>query len=298
MYGTETETVSPESQAETQVSKPRTDGPECAQTVESLQLSVNVQALKAFVNEIAAISDECRIKIDPIDGLSVMVVDPSHIAMIETGMAKEVCEAFVVSPANAYVGSFGIDIGKLQKYLKAFKARDKDVILRVFVDMGTRRMTIESPTGSRDMSLIDDTDMSDPKVPNLDLPTEIVIKDAKLFRSALKLASEISDHIALEFDPREEVLWLKCEGDMDKMASKLEVEVLKSEPVVVFKWIAGKNTRIETRDTRSLFPLEYLTNMSRGLPDGFRLELGNDYPVKIVYGKTVKLLAPRIESDD
>jgi len=286
MYETETETVV------------RTVEPECAASVECLEFSVNVGTLKAFVSEIVVLADECKITIEPIDGLKVKLVDPAHIAMIDTGIALEVFENWTVTPSNAYIGSFGVDLEKLKVYLKAFKAKDKDTVLSVKVDIDSRRMTIDGPTGSRTISLIDDTGVSEPKVPNLELPTELIIKDAKAFRAALKMASEISDHIALRYDGNLRELWLECEGDADKMASKLEIEVIKSEASTVQKTIDGEVQRIQSEDSKSLFPLEYLNNLAKGLPDGFKICLGNDYPVKIVSGRTTKLLAPRIESDD
>jgi len=288
MYETETAMVSVN----------RTEEPETAPMVECLEFSVNIQTIKAFVNELSVLADECKIKVDPIDGLSVRLVDPAHIAMIDTGMAIELFDAWSIRPSNAYVGEFGIDLEKLQKYLKAFKAKDRDEILRVKVDMEKHRMTIEGPTGSRDLSLIDTTGMSDPKIPNLDLPTEIAIKDAKLFKGALKMASEISAHIRLRFNASESTLWIECENDMDKMSSKLEVEVIKSEYSTIYRTVNGIRERIETQNSQSLFPLEYLADMTKDLPNGFKLCLGCDYPLRVSHGKTVKLLAPRIESDD
>jgi len=276
----------------------RTNEPECAARVECLEFSVTVHAFKAFVNDLASIAYECKITIEPIDGLKVRVVDPAHIAMVDTGIAIEVFEKWTLTPSNAYIGSFGVDLEKLKVYLKAFKAKDKDTVLSVKVDMVARKMTIDGPTGSRVISLIDDTGMSDLKVPNMGLPTEIVVKDAKLFRSALKMASEISDYIAMRYDGGDKSLWLECEGDMDKMATKVEVEVVKSETTTVQKTIDGEVQSVQTEDSRSVFALEYLVKLTKDLPNGFRICMGNNYPLKIAVGKTVKLLAPRIESDD
>ena len=286
MYETETETVV------------RTVEPEYAPSVECLEFSVTVQTFKAFVNDLVALSDECKITIEPIDGLKVRVVDPAHIAMINTGIAKELFENWTVTPSNAYIGSFGVDLEKLKVYLKAFKAKDKDIVLSVKVDTCTRRMTIEGPTGSRTISLIDDSGMSDPKVPNLELPTELVIKDAKAFRAALKMAIEISDHIAMRYDGNLRELWLECEGDMDKMKSKVDIEIIHAGTSTVQKTIEGEVQRFQTEDSESLFPLEYLVKLTKDLPNGFRICMGNNYPLKIAVGKTVKLLAPRIESED
>jgi proliferating cell nuclear antigen len=56
---------------------------------------------------------------------------------------------------------------------------------------------------------------------------------------------------------------------------------------------------------RSLFPLDYFSNMIRAIPVGtvVTMSVGNDYPVKLEFsiadgrGTVNYLLAPRIESD-
>jgi hypothetical protein len=218
--------------------------------------------------------------------------------MIETVLAKEVFDSWRITPSDAYVGSFGIDLEKLKVYLKAFKAKDRDEILKISVDTVSRKMTVSGPNGIRVMSLVDDCGISDPKVPMLNLPTELVVKDAKAFRQGLKAADAISDHIALRYNSSDRMLYMDCEGDMDKVQSMVQVDVVRSESHTVQQTVDERVHYVDSFDSRSLFPLEYLINMAKSLPDGFRLELGNDYPLKLRYGRTNILLAPRIESGD
>lgn len=293
------ENVGPDCQPSNSGSISRTEEPECQNEVETLDLTIEVQAFKAWTAEIGALVDECHVKIDPT-GLIVRAVDPAHIAMIETVLPIEVMDVWHTEPTNAYVGSFAIDLDKLKTYLKVFKAKDRDVKLTVHVSTKDRKMTIEGPNGSRVMTLIDSSGFSDPKVPILNLPLEVAVKDAKAFRQALKGASEVSDHIALRYESATKTFWVECEtkDSVDSMKVSIDVDVVRSETSTVQQTIEGEAQNLRTFDARSLFPLEYLVNMSKGLPDGFKVELGNNYPIKLAYGLTVKLLAPRIESDD
>jgi len=265
---------------------------------ERIVLSLNVDVLRQFCHEISALVDEAKITVSVTDGLRAKVVDPAHIAMVDTGIALELLESFDFFQATSQlgedgiVGEFGIDVDKMESYLKTLKV--KDTVLKLSVDLIARKLTIDSPIGQRVMSLIDTTGMSDPKIPTLNLPTEVRIEDQRAFRAILRQASEISDHIAIRYDSAQNAMFLECEGDMDKMSSQVDAEIIGSDGYTK-GWGEDK---VQTRDTKSLFPLEYLTEFVKAISGPFNLTIGTDYPLKIAYGKTVYLLAPRIESGD
>jgi len=270
---------------------------------ETLTFSLNVDVLKQFLSELSALVDEARIVFSVTDGLKAKVVDPAHIAMIETGIALEMLETFdwmpkaVTVQEDGYVAEIGIDVDKMTGYLKSLRL--KDTVLRFSVDFARRQMTVDGPTGQRVMSLIDTTGMSDPKIPTLNLPTELEIRDPKAFRGQIRQAETISDHIAIRYDSAQNALYLECEGDMDKMTSQVDSETVQQLEHSRQRISAtGETEKYMTADSRSIFPLEYLANFARAIPGAFRLTIGDDYPMKIQYGRTVYLLAPRIESGD
>jgi len=271
--------------------------------VETLTFSLNVDVLKQFLNEMSALVDEAKIVFSVTDGLRAKVVDPAHIAMVETGIALEMLETFdwmpkaVTVQEDGYVAEIGIDVDKMTGYLKSLRL--KDTVLRFSVDFARRQMTVDGPTGQRVMSLIDTTGMSDPKIPTLNLPTELEIRDPKAFRGQIRQAETISDHIAIRYDSAQNALYLECEGDMDKMTSQVDSETVQQLEHSRQRISAtGETEKYMTADSRSIFPLEYLANFARAIPGAFRLTIGDDYPMKIQYGRTVYLLAPRIESGD
>ena len=267
-------------------------------TCERLVIGLNIDVLRQFCNELAVLSDEAKITISVTDGLRSRIVDPAHIAMVDTGIALEVLERFDFFQASSQmaddgqVAEFGLDVVKMGSYLKSLKV--KDAILTLSVDLNTRKMTIDGPTGQRVMSLLDTTGMSDPKIPTLNLPTEVRIPDQKGFKQLLRQAAEISDHIVIRYDSAKAAMYLECEGDTDKMKSQVDIEIIRADSSAM----PSPDGPFQTRDTKSLFPLEYLTEFVKVIPGAFKLTIGNDYPLKIEYGKTVYLLAPRIESGE
>jgi hypothetical protein len=257
-------------------------------TCESLKVSLNVDVLRQFCRELAVLANETKIMFSVYDGLKARVVDPAHVAMLETSIAPEIMEEFQYLPnalpvdENGNIAEFGLDLDKMVTFLKVLKL--KDAIVHLSVDFQTRKLTIDCLNGlTRTMSLIDTTGMSDSKIPTLNLPTEVIVQDHKVFKRALSEAARVSDYVALRYDCQVNAMFVECEGDTDKMQS----EIARPED----------NIR-GTENSRSLFPLEYLANFARAIPCAFRLTIGTDYPLKIQYGRTVYLLAPRIERGD
>jgi DNA polymerase III sliding clamp (beta) subunit (PCNA family) len=289
--------------AETPASESLSNVIEAAVQCETLTFSLNVDVLKQFLSELSALVDEARIVFSVTDGLRARVVDPAHVAMVDTGIALEMLETFDWTPhsvtvqEDGYVAEIGIDVDKMTGYLKSLKLKDTE--LRFSVDFARRQMTVDGPTGQRVMSLIDTTGISDPKIPTLNLPTELEIRDPKAFRGQIRQAETISDHIAIRYDSAQNALYLECEGDMDKMRAQVDCETVQQleHPRQRINTI-GETEKYMTSDSRSLFPLEYLADFAKVIPVGFRLTIGDDYPLKIQYGRTVYLLAPRIESGD
>jgi proliferating cell nuclear antigen len=143
------------------------------------------------------------------------------------------------------------------------------------------------------MSLVDTAGMSDPKVPSLNLPAKVTVRADEL-RQGIRASESVSDHIALIAGP--DGFEIVSEGDTDTVSHKVPKELLEE--------LSAKET------VRSLFPLDYFSNMVKAIPFGsptekatVRLYLGSDYPVKMEFkiaggkGEVKYLLAPRIESD-
>ncbi len=244
------------------------------------QAKARADILKEVVNVVSTLVDEAKFSITA-EGLALRAVDPAHIAIIDLSLGKDAFEEFKADETE-----IGLDIDKLSQFLKL--ARGDDVV-DMKHDEDKRRLNIVVGDVTRRMSLIDTTGMTDPKVPSLELPAKLSVKVDDLVQG-IKASETVSDHIALTATP--ESFEMTCEGDMDQVnwkKAKKDMEVLEAPSSV-----------------RSLFPLEYFSNMLRAVPSGnaVTMYLGNDYPVKVEFkiaggkGEVRYLLAPRIESGD
>jgi proliferating cell nuclear antigen len=244
------------------------------------QAKARADVLKEVVNVVSTLVDEAKFTMNA-DGLTIRAVDPAHIAMVDLTLSKDAFEEF-----KADESEIGLDIDKLSQFLKLAHSTE---IVDLKHDEEKRRLNIVIGDITRRMSLIDTTGMSDPKVPNLNLPATVTLKVDDLVQG-IKASETVSDHIALVASP--EGFEMTCEGDMDQVQwkkAKKDLESLESPSSV-----------------RSLFPLEYFANMLRAVSAGVAvtMHLGNDYPVKVEFkiaggkGDVRYLLAPRIESGD
>ncbi|OGS41686.1 MAG: proliferating cell nuclear antigen (pcna) [Euryarchaeota archaeon RBG_16_62_10] len=244
------------------------------------QAKARADILKEVVNVVSTLVDEAKFSMNA-DGLVLRAVDPAHIAMVDLSLGKDAFEEYKADDAE-----IGIDIDKLSQFLKLAKSDD---IVDIRHDEDKRRLNLVVGDITRRMSLIDTTGMSDPKVPSLNLPAKLTVKVDDLVQG-IRASETVSDHIALVASP--EGFEMLCEGDMDQVDWKKAKKDLES---------------LETPSSvRSLFPLEYFSNMLRSVPSGssVTMHLGNDYPVKVEFkiaggkGEVRYLLAPRIESGD
>jgi len=244
------------------------------------QAKARADVLKEVVNVISTLVDEAKFTMNA-DGLTIKAVDPAHIAMVDLILSKDAFEEY-----KADESEIGLDIDKLSQFLKLARSNE---IIDLKHDEEKRRLNIVIGDITRRMSLVDTTGMSDPKVPNLNLPATVTLKVDDLVQG-IKASETVSDHIALVASP--EGFEMTCEGDLDQVQwkkAKKDLEGLESPSSV-----------------RSLFPLEYFANMLRAVSAGVAvtMHLGNDYPVKVEFkiadgkGEVRYLLAPRIESGD
>lgn len=243
------------------------------------QAKVKSETLKGIVDVVSTLVDEAKFNIDS-KGVALKAVDPAHVAMIDMKIEKSAFEEFAADDTE-----LGIDLDKIKEVLRLSRSGD---IISMEQDEEKNRLVINVGNVTRRMNLVDTTGMSDPKVPNLNLPAKVAVAAEEL-QKGIKAAESISDHIALTAQP--EGFEMVSEGDTDSVSLKLSKDQLVS---------------LECKETvRSLFPLDYFSNMIRAIPMGtvITMSVGNDYPVKLEFsiadgrGTVNYLLAPRIESD-
>ena len=243
------------------------------------QAKVKAEVLKTVLDAVQTLVDEAKIHCTP-EGLSLKAVDPAHVAMVELSLGKGAFEEYKAEDLE-----LGVDLDKLKDILKLAGSGD---LIGLEYNEDSHRLVFTIGHLTRRMALIDTSNMTDPKVPNLNLPSKVTMVASEL-QQGIKASEAVSDHIALIADG--DSFQLVADGDTDQVDLALDGDAL---------------VKIESGEkSRSLFSLDYFANMAKVVKggDAVTLNLGTDYPVKLEFdiadgkGHITYLLAPRIESE-
>ena len=241
--------------------------------------TIDAYLLKDSVETISVLVDEARFRVSP-EGISVRAVDPANVAMVSFDLASDAFEEY-----EAEDGELGLDLSKISDILAV---AEKDDRVQLELDEGSSKLLIRIGGFSYTVSLLDpSTIRAEPRIPQLDLPSLIVL-NGKDLQKAVKAAEKISDHMLLGVEG--DVFFMEAEGDTDRV--RLEMS-------------RDKLIDIRPGEARSLFSLDYLSDIIKpaSRSNEVSLHLGTDFPIKINFniaagaGRIGYLLAPRIESD-
>ena len=125
------------------------------------QAKVKSETLKGIVDVVSTLVDEAKFNVNP-KGLTLKAVDPAHVAMVDMKIEKSAFEEFEADDTE-----LGVDLDKIKEVLRLSRAGD---IISLSQDEDKNRLVVSVGNVTRRMNLVDTTGMSDPKVPNLNLP--------------------------------------------------------------------------------------------------------------------------------
>lgn len=235
--------------------------------------------LKEATKAISTLSNEFKFKVTR-DGLTIRVVDPAHLAMLELNIKKEATEEYV------YVDDLeiGIDTDKLNSTIKTAKKGD---MVKLVYNEECNTLDITVGIITRSIGLIDTEGMPDPKIPNLELPVQAVIKSQDL-NNAVKACSNVSDRLKFSADNNKFTIF--AEGDPGKVNVELDKDLLKE--LMCYGQF------------KSFFSIDYLYTMVKCIDKkGFvTLKIGDDNPLQLEFKinpwiDVLYLLAPRIKAE-
>ncbi|MFW6040877.1 MAG: proliferating cell nuclear antigen (pcna) [Thermoplasmatota archaeon] len=244
-----------------------------------LNAEIKSNILKDLVEIVETIVDEAKINIDK-DGVSLKAVDPAHVAMVDLTLNKKAFESY-----KAEKTELGLNLSKIDQFLR-LSGSDEIVILDHQED--ENRLIMEVDNITQKMPLLDTAGMTDPNVPQLDLPITLKLEGRHLLKG-VKASQNISDHISIMAGPEGFEIFSEEDQDMVRLSlTKDELIELNAQEQV-----------------RSLFALDYFSNMIKCVSSNTTIDvsLGSDYPVKLEFdfadgnGHVVFLLAPRIETE-
>ncbi|WP_440952733.1 DNA polymerase sliding clamp [Methanococcoides sp. FTZ1] len=241
--------------------------------------TIDAYLLKDSIETLSVLVDEARFRISP-EGIAVRAVDPANVAMVSFDLATEAFDEFSADDCE-----LGLDLSRVSDILAV---ADRDDKVQMELNEDTKKLMIQIGGFSYTLSLLDpSTIRAEPRIPQLDLPAEIVL-NGKDLQKAVKAAEKISDHMLLGVEGED--FFMEAEGDTDRVKLTMSRDQLID---------------IKPNDTRSLFSLDYLSDIIKpaSKSNEVTLHLGRDFPIKINFsiangaGTIGYLLAPRIESD-
>jgi len=240
---------------------------------------VDASILRDCVDAVLAVVDEARLKIGE-EAWKVRAVDPANVALVDLELKREAFGEYNAESEREGEKVVGVPFDKLREVLR-FAVGD------VSINIDNDKIGLQSSAYAYTLTLLDPSSLrGEPKIPELEFSTRVVV-DADDFKKVLKAAEKISDQIAIGV--QNESFFVEAEGDMETMRYSLH----KDEVM-----------HLSGSDCRSLFSLEYLAAMAKGISsETLTLFIGTDYPLKMEFeiaegfGKVIYLLAPRIEAE-
>lgn len=240
---------------------------------------MKADVLKGVTEIISPLVDEARFSITP-EGVSINAIDPAHVALVHVEVKADSFEEYHADELD-----LGVDIHKIGSVLKL---AGPDDIISLEYDEHKNMLVLTIGALVRRMGLIDVEGMSDPKIPELDLPARVVLVAGELSR-AVRASEMVSDHMVFTVDKDKLVFY--AEGDVDTVDLTLPKDLL---------------VELHSDDKyRSLFSIDYLSSMIKPAKDEDQITilLGNDNPIHVEFdfadkkGHVIYVLAPRIESE-
>ena len=234
--------------------------------------------IKEAVDLLSILVPEARFNADK-NGISIKAVDPSRISMIALTIEKDAFEEYDASET-----SLGIDLEKLKDTLK-LGSSDGDITMDQ--DEESNLFVVKLGNITRKMPLIDVSGMSDPKVPELDLPARAVVPLDDI-RKGVAAAKSIGDSITLIINENGFDTASRSEG-----ADQASMHIPKDALI-----------ELDIKEgAKSAYPLESFSKMISAIKSAnITIRMGSDYPLDISFdiangkGHAKYLLAPRVEN--
>lgn len=263
-----------------------------------IHITSTVKTLKDMMKPVGAIADECRLKISP-EGLSVKVVDPANVALIDLNLPKEVFHE------GEYTIDESLEVGlDVVNYLSLFEGAEDnesaEVSIEPFEEEGVQKhrltlkvagifeqeLTLMKPGGLR----------NEPKIPKFTLRAQVGVSKEFLKR-CFDTAAKAGDYIRMV---------AISEPDMPVPKRTFVMETGDEERKFKVELTTGVEITAETLEVKlkSLFSLDYLCDIVKAIGDGenITMHLDKDYPLILNFnvldhGLATYMMAPRVEDE-
>ena len=170
-----------------------------------LNVTARQELMRTIVETLGVVVEEARLDFGE-DGLSVRVVDPSHVAMIKMDVDSAAFETWEVDETK-----LGLEMRKMTQFLSVAGAGDM-VELAYNDESGQATIHI----GRIDLNLrpLDNSTLNPPNVPSLELPCGVTIGGSELAQ-ALRAAKLVGDLVNLSLT--EDTFTVNVKGSTDSV---------------------------------------------------------------------------------
>jgi len=247
-----------------------------------LRVTANTQLMREIVDLLMVLTSEAKMSWGE-KGLTVNVVDGSHVALLSATISDACFETYEVEPVE-----IGLELGKLQELLTLAGPGD---LVEIDYDDAVGAINVRVGEVHRILRGLDTGSMQDPKLPILDFDCSAAIGAEKLSR-ALRAAKFVGELVDLSLDSKE---------------MRVSVTVEAGEGVNV-RFESGELSELvcpsPTQGTYSLQFLDPLTRkLASGLTQDIRMQFQDKYPLRLDWSSNdggaswTYFLAPRVTND-
>ena len=232
--------------------------------------------LSNIVTTLGVITDDVKLTFNE-KGLTSKSVDSAHVSMVDVFIPSTMFNEYTVE------GTEIIAVG-MSKLKDVASLGDNDT--EIDVETVDGKLCFKIGKIKRSTALLDGSNMSEPKIPNMQLPVSISMPV-----NDLQVISKGTDGIAeaLTMTANEDGLKIDGIGDLDAISMWLPKDVMKEY--------------IATEEYKSLYSLDYIASIFKSIKKDtvIKLEMDTDKPIRISYTiddmTVMYMLAPRIEND-
>ncbi len=247
-----------------------------------LRVTANTQLMREIVDLLSVLTEEAKLSWGE-KGLTVNVVDGSHVALLSATISDACFETYEVEPVE-----IGLELGKLRDLLTLAGPGD---LVEIDYDDAVGAVNVRVGEVHRILRGLDTGSMQEPKLPILDFDCSAAIGAEKLSR-ALRAAKFVGELVDLSLDSKE---------------LRVSVTVEAGEGVNV-RFESGELSELvcpsPTQGTYSLQFLDPLTRkLASGLTQDIRMQFQDKYPLRLDWNSNdggaswTYFLAPRVTND-
>jgi len=236
--------------------------------------------LKDSIGIISDLVTDVRMKIDK-DQIQIIAMDPANVAMI---VFRLLSSAFVEYTLDHEL-NIAVNLDQFRQILKRAKPSDS-IILELDEEKNRLKISLAGETNRNFNLALIDLEEREQKIPDLKFPVRVEMPTF-MFDEAIEDMDIISDSVCLHAEDGSFII--NAAGN----TSDGTVQFSNDEAISIIA--SGK--------TKAKYSLEYMKKIIKGskLADKVSVEFGQDYPLKVEYRITDKLLlstilAPRVEN--